>query len=278
MKAKIFSIECLTNMHVGTGDYSLSIVDNEVSKDVNDFTPNINGSGVKGAIRQFFEMEKSDADFIKRAFGGDRIETKNDDGADNKEENKNKDKKDLASEGKLKFLSANLMARPMRTSKGQKPYYLVTTEEIVEKFKNFITTIHSEVEFDKVIINYNELNTVEVENIKVSKRFCFLQKDIYCMSKQQFESVELPVIARNQVKDEERDIRGNLWYEEIVPYNSIFYFYVLSNDGDNDLLEQFAKNIEGKVVQFGANASVGYGYCKVAEIKNVKVTDMEAKK
>ena len=54
MKAKIFVIECLTNLHVGNGDVNFNIIDNEVERDDVTGLPTINSSGFKGALRAFF--------------------------------------------------------------------------------------------------------------------------------------------------------------------------------------------------------------------------------
>lgn len=67
MKAKIFVIECLTNLHVGNGDVNFNIIDNEVERDVVTGFPTINSSGVKGALRAFFE--ENDLSNINEIFG-----------------------------------------------------------------------------------------------------------------------------------------------------------------------------------------------------------------
>jgi CRISPR-associated protein Cmr4 len=55
MKSYLYKIECLTNLHVGSGDANYSIVDNEVEKDEVLGSPVIHASGVKGALRDFAE-------------------------------------------------------------------------------------------------------------------------------------------------------------------------------------------------------------------------------
>ena len=54
MAAIIVNLECMTNMHVGNGDVNYNIIDNEVEKDPVTGYPTINASGVKGALREFF--------------------------------------------------------------------------------------------------------------------------------------------------------------------------------------------------------------------------------
>ena len=69
----------------------------------------------------------------------------------------------------------------------------------------------------------------------------------------------LPVTARNQL---DNGISKNLWYEEVVPHEALFYFFVLSDgteEGD-DALDIFGELIdENPLVQFGGNATIGRG-------------------
>ncbi len=73
---------------------------------------------------------------------------------------------------------------------------------------------------------------------------------------------ELPVIARNQL---ENGISNNLWYEEIVPRETIFAWIVQSN-GHADLEAEFLRKIDQQIIQIGANATVGYGFCHFTKI------------
>ena len=51
MNIAFYKIECLTNLHVGSGEINYNIVDNEVEKDAITNLPVIHASGVKGALR-----------------------------------------------------------------------------------------------------------------------------------------------------------------------------------------------------------------------------------
>ena len=66
----------------------------------------------------------------------------------------------------------------------------------------------------------------------------------------------LPVIARNKLDNGKSK---NLWYEEYVPHHSKFWMLVLSPNGEFDL------DIN-EPIQFGGNASVGYGYTSVTKM------------
>jgi hypothetical protein len=74
----------------------------------------------------------------------------------------------------------------------------------------------------------------------------------------------LPILARNCLDKD----HPNLWYEEVVPYTSIFTFFVLvPEDKERESFFKKLKDcIEGKPVQIGAHASIGRGYCTIEEI------------
>jgi CRISPR-associated protein Cmr4 len=83
-----------------------------------------------------------------------------------------------------------------------------------------------------------------------------------------FGDFALPIITRNQL--DEKGTSRNLWYEEVVPYKSVFAFVVLVPD-DTQYAHHFQAfnqilQAEGNAVQFGGNASVGYGYTTVTKV------------
>ena len=222
MKAKIFVIECLTNLHVGNGDVNFNIIDNEVERDVVTGFPTINSSGVKGALRAFFE--ENDLSNIIEIFGSENSK--------------------VTTSGSLKFLSANLLALPIRSISGDdKPYSIHAPKTACE-------------DFNQMIANF-QLEDVSIEDIKGGDEEITLDVDNSC-----FEKYGLPVIARNSVGEQ-----TNLWYEEVVPHKSIFYFAVVASTSEADgLLDVFTESVREKIIQFGANASVGYGLCKVIKV------------
>lgn len=72
---------------------------------------------------------------------------------------------------------------------------------------------------------------------------------------------ELPVVARNFL---DNGVSKNLWYEEIVPRESIFVTCIQAPDG------VLAAQLDGAVVQLGGNATVGYGFCQFTQIHPTK--------
>jgi CRISPR-associated protein Cmr4 len=74
----------------------------------------------------------------------------------------------------------------------------------------------------------------------------------------------LPVIARNNLEDGRST---NLWYEQVLPRETRMAFLVLYPKDEKSRFSDFKKAIEAFPVQIGANASVGYGFCTIEEIK-----------
>ena len=118
MKAQLMKIKCLTNLHVGSGDIKFEIVDGQVEKDPVTGYPVIFASGVKGALREYAELNLNNQDIIEEIFGTERAN--------------NREKKGKA--GNVKFLTAQMVAMPMRASEGTQSYYMVTTKQMLAQF------------------------------------------------------------------------------------------------------------------------------------------------
>jgi len=89
----------------------------------------------------------------------------------------------------------------------------------------------------------------------------------------------LPVIARNKLDNGKS---ANLWYEEIVPRESIFYtvfcYYDNFNEDGADKRGKtdkkkfdtanrlFEERLLRDSIQIGANASIGYGICRFSKL------------
>jgi CRISPR-associated protein Cmr4 len=72
---------------------------------------------------------------------------------------------------------------------------------------------------------------------------------------------KLPVIARNNLENGQST---NLWYEEIVPRETVFYTFISAPEGNRKI--EFDKS----VLQIGANASVGYGFSEMYKPEKIK--------
>lgn len=261
MKSIVYILEPITNLHVGNGDINYNIIDNEEERDPLTRYPIINSSGVKGAFRQFIQNNKVNRDVEINIFGSEPIE-------------QNKDEKKKP--GKLKFYSAECLAITMRNEVGKAPYSLVTTKKMLQRFIEMCEIMQVECNLNIESLDENksykaENKDVTVEEIKIEKKLEDQIKNLFT----KFDSVtannlvviphdniiniSLPVVARNVLED---GISKNIWYEEYVPHHSLF-FVCVSSEEDDELLDEFNTIVENKIVQFGGNATIGYGLTKV---------------
>lgn len=258
MKATFYRIEALTNVHVGSGDTNYGVIDNLIQRDVVTDLPTINGSGLKGALREFFVSKEFKE--IDKVFGS----------SDNN--------------SAYRFLSANLLAIPLRSNK--KPYFLATCPYIIKQLQNdtanfgypidlsAFQNFHPEKGKPIVFINdTNELNELLIEDFQEFESKAIPEKypifedceNLMILNNEDFKEIcndfNLPVIARNKVGEDK-----NLWYEQVVPSKTLFYFTLMHNEEN---LAEFEKILVSDIIHIGANATVGYGFTKISKLKQL---------
>ena len=93
-------------------------------------------------------------------------------------------------------------------------------------------------------------------------------ENVIVLSQKNMKDISLPIVARNHL---ENGKSVNLWYEEIVPHESLFFLYMLSNgtpSGDRSL-ERLLKLIDDNpLIQFGGNMTIGNGLTRVERWKS----------
>lgn len=236
MVARLFQIECITNLHVGSGDVNYNIIDNEVEKDPVTGYATINASGVKGALREYFN-KVSEKDVLS-LFGGN--------------------KGDRTIPGAIKFMQADILALPVRATVGKEAYYLVASEENIHNLKEkrmILENMKTDFKRKKVEEQIKAEGIVLREYVEINGR------RIYIIKNTDYSKLMLPVVARNKLDNGKSE---NLWYEEVVPHHSIFTFYVLADDEER--LCCFTNYVLDRVVQFGGGATIGYGFCKITAL------------
>lgn len=263
MAANLYFIKCLTNLQVGNGDVNFNVIDNEVEKDPVTGYPTINPSGVKGALRQYFD--ENAPEFTARLFGSPVKDSLKDQTA--------------STPGSLKILAASLLARPVRAENGGSAYHMVTTRTALQQLKDMVFSLTGSSIFELQGVQPNldyrcdnaecdvegysvhmQLDLADKNNKAVFQYLKnYMGEDIVILSDETFRKMPLPVIARNYLENGESK---NLWYEELVPHESVFWFMVIGEEKD---VEAFHKAVDGKVVQFGGNASLGCGLCRVKQ-------------
>ena len=276
-KTYCFEIKVLTNMHVGSGDATYSIVDKLVQRDPVTGNPTIHASSLKGALREFFEKE-----FDIDKFSTEDLKTKLDVSKPDELRKKfinyifgsSPKEKDKLQSGVYRFFSADLFLLPVRSSYNQ--YYLATSKPTIEylnnKFKLLginlpdISSLLSvedpskpiiwgaNITEKKVLLEDSEAEIVK-DSIPINSRY---DQKVSLWDSRFSELVDnLPVIARNQLENGQS---ANLWYEEIVPHQTRFITFISVPEED----KTFTTFLSGlnELIQIGANGSIGYGLCE----------------
>ncbi|MCT7609854.1 type III-B CRISPR module RAMP protein Cmr4 [Aliarcobacter butzleri] len=271
MKTQLYKIKTLTNLHVGSGDTNFDIIDNQVQRDAITNLPNINSSSLKGAFREHFSQFDANG-MINYIFGPESSSN------------------DSHETGAYSFFEAKLLTRPVRSN--VKYFFNAISPSVIEEFLTsceiFNISLDKELkeslkslsmlkpEISKPLIFEDIKGSIledyegEYKQFDTSKLASFLGRDLTLFNDKDFKSLTLPVLARNQLDKGESK---NLWYEEIVPKQTNFYFFI-AKPANIDLADK-ANKIDGferrfestEIIQIGANKSIGYGFCKVEQIK-----------
>ena len=232
MKATLYTIECISNLHVGSGQDNDGVIDGLIQRDVVTDLPCINASSLKGALREHCEKwnkaHNEDAEKVNvvKLFG------KKVGGEENCEA------------GEYRFLDASILSIPRPSVNA--PFVQVTCDEVV-------TELQGKASLFGVGLGDNEEKTI-LDLANVSEH----NKCSYEDFKKYSNNDELPVIARNCL---ENGVSKNLWYEQVLPRKSRLAFFILRDDGE--INKAFDSAITSVPVQIGANASVGYGICVI---------------
>ena len=230
-KNNVWFITAKTNLHVGNENTSsYGLIDLAVQRNVTTGLPCINSSSLKGALNEFAAQKAALAsEDLINIFGSDKIKENG--------QRRNKD----TQKGKYTFFDANILFLPRQSM--TEMFQLVTSQKVLDQF------------FSQVKLMTNEnLSKDSLANFKYEiiphDKFCDFCSDN-----------NLPIIARNVLDNGESK---NLWYEQVVPAETIFYT-LIDNNGDDKLFGKIgAKNT---LIQIGADATIGYGYCQFNNLK-----------
>jgi len=272
-KHKFYLIETLTNTCVGSGEESFGDVDILIQKDPVTSIPIFNSSSVKGALKEHIRESGNDS-IIEEIF----------------------------EKGFVKFYEARLVLLPLRSSK--KVFYYATSANTLLEYVRAIKTFGQKEtnlveklnameaslqESDKDYYVFDEVENLEVEEYTNHEKYgsldltdaSTLQKilglssldNIAVFKEEVFRSIcekSLPVVARNQIGKE--GTSENLFYEEVLPRMSKLWLMIgfrdvpKDSDFENSSKEFIEAILHPNLVQFGANASIGYGVTRISEV------------
>jgi len=272
-ESDLYLIHAISNIHVGSGENNFGIIDNQVQRDIITDRPIINSSSLKGALREFFDPYEDDSQFVKYIFGSHPI----------------KDRGNDSQKGAFSFLSANLLVLPLRAN--TKAFFRATSPALIEELLLNIPLFDITLEEEKALreliklvpredapIIFENLENTVIEDMQKARFDGFntsaltslLGNDIALLHNRDLDKYcqNLPVIARNHLDD---GVSQNLWYEEVVPRESRFYFITTKPTNLDELDKKRIKRFEGmfeeeKMMQIGANATIGYGYTNITKV------------
>lgn len=142
--------------------------------------------------------------------------------------------------GSAIFFDATLIAIPEQTTGCGTPYKLAYDKGTVNAFVAKAELLGIKITAEAIIGNIQNK-----EEVKYNKFEELCNDD------------NLPIIARNCLENGES---VNLWYEQVLPSQSVLATVIQTNaKEDLDCLN-------GKIVQIGANATIGYGYCRFIKL------------
>ena len=222
-----------TNLHVGSeSTVNFSVIDKAIQRDVTTNLPCINSSSLKGAIKEYMsECANMDVSNLKDIFGSVKS-----DSADIKK-------------GSVLFFDASLLFIPKQCGEG-KTYELVYSDKVLE-------------DFSKKVNNLVEGNSISKETLLSQVRSIMGQDNVAknSVDRETFTTYcnddALPIISRNCLENGES---VNLWYEQVLPSLSVLATIIVTKEKEQ------MDALNGKIVQIGANATIGYGYCKFVKI------------
>lgn len=284
---QFYKLSCIGDMHVGAGSSGFDFIDQLIQRDATTGFPCINGSSLKGALREYTNQlwtGDEGSNWITDIFGTDNAR-----GGISAGDNSQNSKK-----GKDGFFSAHLVFLPVRTDKV--PYVLCTSPSIIKNMIQSVemlsSTIPSAISNLKSVVDDLESKDLSSRGISLNLKHdnaqtdyigykikCDKSNDVVSLLAGYLETPEtdiaiiddsamvelcsdlyLPVIARNSL-DDGKSI--NLWYEQYLPRFSVMYFPIIWSSSHKSSMESL---FDRSPLQVGGNATVGYGYSKISKL------------
>lgn len=292
--AKIIFIYTETSLHCGSGT-SLGVIDLPIQREKYTDYPVCQASGIKGVIREWFEIQNNNKEKIKYIFGPEfergEIEV-------------------FASA--VTFTDGRLLLFPIRSFNGVFAY--TTSRFALSRFKRDLTiagvnniTWNVPNDSGDVVLGIQDSRVVDNQNKVVLEEYTFdfkkdndvesfakwiadkafpkgeeykfwrekVEKDIVVLPDNMFRDfvkLSTEVQARIRINNKTKTVdKGALFYEEALPSDSLLYSVVMAHDPacdsairpdglktSKDIME-FLSQIDCKRLQFGGDITIGKG-------------------
>ncbi|TVM02759.1 MAG: type III-B CRISPR module RAMP protein Cmr4 [Candidatus Brocadia sp. WS118] len=258
-QAKPFFLHVLTPLHAGSGN-DLGIVDLPIQRERHTQFPKIEGSSLKGSIREVFEekyQSKDDRVDLHWAFGYDESNEK-----DNGVKKFFEDSKHTEFSGALGFTDARILFFPVKSMKGV--FAWITCAKVLQHFTSDLALCKPEIGNDK--LNYSPQESDKAQRTKDSlvtfsekvilEEYTFdteentaltdfaaeigkflgitdLQKKAILLPDNDFNDfvqLSTEVITRTKINNETGTVaKGQLFTEEYLPAETILYSLALAS-------------------------------------------------
>ncbi len=293
----LVSYYTVTPLHVGVGQ-AAGAVDLPVAKEAHTNIPYIPSTSVKGVWRDWCKTISKDEKIIEDLFGSELELVRNQSEASEQQ----------FKAGQLIFTEAQLLFYPFRSLSTL--YVYATCPYLLQRLQRNITYFNyvnnfALPEFTEDIIYAGNRNLAGQDLViedflcsglqydaeivelldfivglckdefvveRLNKYFVILPDNIFI----QLLETSLPVQARTKLTSaktasEYNGKKGNLWYEEYVPADTMFVSFITKrpfisrNNSDNPVeqLQNIIKQPQMNHIQIGGNETVGYGLCLV---------------
>ncbi|MBT9174941.1 MAG: hypothetical protein DDT22_00607 [candidate division WS2 bacterium] len=272
----LFTFYTLTSLHAGAGE-SAQAIDLPVQREKHTEYPVVYSSGIKGSLRYHFAIDPSLNKWVDEIFGKEGTEANE------------------SRSGKVVFTDAKILLFPVRSSEGV--FKWITCPFVINRLKRDLDFINIKLgDVDITIDNFNGVafrkyeDKIVLEDFQITvKEYNTLQKPILVLfqkitsdhlnetdlvnrliivSDDVFKTlvtVATQIIARNVLDDDTKKSK-NLWYEEVVPSDAVFYTIMKSAfNGNQEVIGKLVSGLSGNILQIGGNETIGYGFVRMSE-------------
>lgn len=256
--AKPFFLHVITPLHAGSGE-GLGVVDLPIQRERHTGFPKIEGSSLKGSIREVFEEKydkKDDRIDLHLTFGFDETNEKND---EVKKYFTNNDHTEFA--GALGFADARILFFPVKSMKGV--FAWITCPKVLQRFAKDLSVCQPKIENEKLLFSPTDVEKASCSSDKIkltgkdkivleeytfdtekNDKFDDFVKELVKyigIAELQDKAVMLPnddfdafvqhsteVITRTKIDNEKGTVaQGQLFTEEYLPAETILYSLAL---------------------------------------------------